>query len=327
MDRPAPGCTLTTTAPDELVWSVLPAPDGWHVRSPSGTSGPPRPTLAEAVAKDLPPDLVRPDRGLTVHTVGVDPLEVVHALRCPVAVGGFDLDAVAEAWAAADLVEWVEGLGVAGVGGTVAQLSTVRTRQGPCVAVWPADGSAPAALVQLDQERGVVAPGADHLESGWWTETSMMVSAGGTEEGAQGPRVWTCFEWSDEGPASSWLEYVADGTASDPARVAAALQGRVHVYLRTTVGFPARAAEVDDAGEPEMGTTVQVCGSADFRRAVFDLVCADPRAQRAVDALRDPGTEDGRAVDDALVQFLYDGPVLTAVNEVLAGFLGERPDV
>jgi len=327
MDRPAPSCTLTTTDLDELVWSVRPTPDGWQVVAPDGTAGPSRPTVAAVVSTDLPEDLVQADRGLRVDTEGVDLLEVVHALRCPVPVGGFDLEAVAEAWASADFVEWVEGLDVAGVEGTVVQLSTVRTRQGPCVAVWPAEGSAPAALVLLDEERGVVAPGADHLESGWWTETSMMVSAGGTEEGAQGPRVWTCFEWSDEGPASSWLEYVADGTASDPARVAAALQGRVHVYLRTTVGFPARAAEVDDAGEPEMGTTVQVCGSADFRRAVFDLVCADPRAQRAVDALRDPGTEDGRAVDDALVQFLYDGPVLTAVNEVLAGFLGERPDV
>lgn len=327
MTPPNTGCTFTTVDVDELEWAVRQSGDGWQSVSPAGTAGPVRPTLAEVVATDLPEDLVRADRGLTVDAVGVDVLEVVRSLRCPVGPGEFDLTEVRESRSAAAFTEWVEGPAVSHSEDTVVQLSTVVTSAGPCLAVWPADGSAPGVLVVFDQDRGGVVPDDDYLSSGWWSDGQLMVSAGSVEMGAHGPHVWTVLDWSDQDPCATWLEYVPDGSADDPSRVVDAMRGSVHLYLRTTVGFPARAAEVDDAGEPLQGTSLHVYGSAGFRREVFDQVCADPRAARAVAALRDPESEDGRRVYDALDLFIGGAPDLGAVDAVLADLLGEQPQV
>lgn len=321
------GCTFTTLDLDQVVCAVLPAEGGWQAVDHDGAPGPVRSTLAEALTVDLPDDLVRPDRGLRVHSVGVDLVEVVTSLPCPVAPGGFDLDSVAEAWSTTEFVEWVEGPLVSHPDGTVVQLSTVVTDLGPCLAVWPADASGPGVFVLLDEERGGVAPAADHVAVSWWSEGQMMVSAGSTESGAHGSHVWASFDWSDDGGCWTWLEYVADGSAGAPEQVASALAGRVHQYLRTTVGFPARSAEVLDAGEPSTGNSVRVHGSAEFRRAVLDLVRTDERAERAVAALHDPESADGVRVDAALREFLDGAPTLAAVDRVLAELLGEQPDV
>lgn len=327
MTRTSAVCTFTTMDVDELEWAVRETVDGWQSVGPDGVTGPVRPTVAEVVATDLPEDLVRSDRGLMVDASGADLLEVVRALRCPVGPGGFDLDAVAEGWSTSDVIEWVEGLPVAHADDTVVQVSTVVTDAGPCLAVWPLDGSAAGVLVVFDEDRGGVAPDVNHLSAGWWCADSMPVSSGATELGACGPHVWVEFEWSDSDAATTWLEYVPDGTAGAPRRVADALRGSLHVYLRTTVGFPARADEVDDAGEPEVGTSRRVHGEAWFRQEVFNLVCAEPGAARVVAALRDPGSPDGRRVDEALGRFLADDPTLDAVDAVLAELLGWQTGV
>lgn len=327
MTTPKPVCTFTTMDVDGHEWVVSMTEDGWRAVGPDGATGPVRPSLAEAVSTDLPQDLVRPDRGLMVEADGADVLEAVRALRCPVGPGGFELSDVAEGWSGAAFTEWVDGPPVSHPDDTVVQLSTVMTGSGPCLAVWPADGSAPGVFVVFDHDRGGVAPDDDHLSSGWWTDGQMTVSAGSVEMGAHGPHVWTVLDWSDQDPTTTWLEYVPDGSAGDPSRVVDAMRGSVHVYLRTTVGFPARDTEMSDAGEPLHGTSLHVDGSAGFRREVFDLVCVDPRAARAVAALRDPESEDGRRVDDALGQFIGGGSDLGAVDAVLAELLGEQPQV
>lgn len=325
MTRLDTACTFTTMDVDELAWAVVRHGDGWQVVGPDATAGPVRGTWVEVVATDLPGDLVRADRGLMVDAVAADLLEVVRSLPCPVAPGAFDLDHVAEGWSAAAYTEWVDGPPVAHAADTVVQMSTVVTGAGPCLAVGPADGRALGAFVLFDEDRGGVAPDANFLSAGWWFADSMPVSSGAVEMGACGPRVWTEFEWSDSDAATTWLEFVADGSAGAPRRVVDALRGTVHVYLRTTVGFPARSDEVADAGEPEVGATRRVHGDARFRQEVFDLVCADPRAARAVAALRDPASEDGRRVDAALGRFLDGEPDFGAVDAVLAELLGEEP--
>jgi len=327
MTTPHTGCTFRTMDVDELEWAVIGIDDGWRAVGPDGATGPARSTMAEAVSTDLPPDLVRPDRGLMVEAAGIDVLEVVRALQCPVGPDGFELADVAEGWSGAAFTEWVDGPPVSHPDDTVVQLSTVMTGLGPCLAVWPADGSAPGVFVVFDEDRGGVAPDDDHLSSGWWSDGQMMVSAGSVEMGAHGPHVWTVLDWSDQDPTTTWLEYVPDGSAGEVSQVVAALNGSRHVYLRTTVGFPARADEVSDAGEPLHGTSLHVNGSAEFRREVFDLVCADPRAARVVAGLRDPASGDGQRIYDALDLFLGGEPGLGAVDAVLAELLGEQPQV